>query len=250
MHPLVVKETFIDYKTSVLRCMAAGGAAELFGDGRPVMLKPNLINASPFPVTTPPAFCEAVIGFIRAHTQAPIVIADGCGDPSLNTHEVYDRLGYGDLAARWGADLLDLNTAALIRCTDAGCRLYPQMWLPKAVFEHVLISLPVLKAHSLARLTGSMKNMMGLAPPKHYGGSWKKAVFHQHLDDAIVALNGYRAPDFTVMDATLGLADYHLGGACCDPPANCILAGPDARAVDREAAALLGMAWNRVGHLQ
>ena len=84
------------------------------------------------------------------------------------------------------------------------------MWLPKAVFEHVLISLPVLKAHSLSRLTGSMKNMIGIAPPKHYSGQhgfWKKAVFHHHLDQAIVDLISYRKPDFTIMDATIGLAD-------------------------------------------
>jgi hypothetical protein len=49
-----------------------------------------------------------------------------------------------------------------------------------------------------------------IAPPKHYSGRyglWKKAVFHHHLDQAIVDLTAYRTPDFTVMDATIGLAD-------------------------------------------
>jgi uncharacterized protein (DUF362 family) len=252
MDPVVVNEVFSSYGVTVSRCMAAGSAAGLFDKGRPVMLKPNLVNASPYPVTTPPAFCAAVIGFVREHTDAPIVIAEGCGDASLETGEVFDRLGYGALAKELGVSLLDLNTASLICLNDAGCRLFPQMWLPEAVFEHVLISLPMLKAHSMCRLTGSMKNMMGLAPPEHYGGrygSWKKAAFHHQLDEAVVALNRYRRPDFTVMDATLGLADFHLGGACCEPPLNRILAGADARAVDREAAGLLGMDWRDIGHL-
>lgn len=234
--------------------MAAGGAHNLLDKGRPVMLKPNLVNASPHSVTTPPLVCGAVIAFIRDHTDAPapIVIAEGCGDACLDTHQVFDRLGFGDLVQQWGLTLMDLNTAPLVRLTDAGCRIFPEMWLPEAVFEHVLISLPVLKAHSLCRLSGSMKNMMGMAPPQHYAGScgtWKKAAFHQHLNDAIVELNRYREPDFTVMDATIGLADYHLGGACCHPPVNHLLAGFDARAVDCTAAGMLRLDWHDVGHL-
>jgi len=193
-----------------------------------------------------------VINFVRRHTQAPIVIAEGCGDARLETPEVFARLGYDALAKALDVGLLDLNTAPLKRLTDPACRVFPEMWLPAAVFEHVLISLPVLKAHSMCRLTGSMKNMMGLAPPERYGGrfgSWKKAAFHQDLDAAIVELNRYRRPDFTVMDATVGLADFHLGGACCRPPVNRILAGRDARALDREAAGLLGMDWREIGHL-
>jgi uncharacterized protein (DUF362 family) len=252
MSQKIICELFTSYEATVARCMAAGGAADLLRDGRPVMLKPNLINASPHPVTTPPAFCAAVIAFVRQHTDAPIVIAEGCGDANLETPEVFARLGYQALAGEMDVNLLDLNTAPLKRVTDASCPIFPDMWLPRAVFEHVLISLPVLKAHSLSRLTGSMKNMMGLAPPEHYGGrhgSWKKAAFHQDLDAAIMALHRYRAPDFTVMDATVGLADYHLGGPCCKPPVSRILAGADARALDREAARLLGMDWREIGYL-
>ena len=156
------------------------------------------------------------------------------------------------MAERLDVKLLDLNRAPLIRLDNEQCRVFSEMWLPRTVLDHVLISLPVLKAHSLCSLTGSMKNMMGLAPPEHYGGrygSWKKAAFHHRLDDAIGDLNRYRSPDFTVMDATIGLAGYHLGGPCCDPPVNRILAGEDARAVDRLAAELLGLDWRTIGHL-
>ncbi len=248
----VVTEHFSSFVESVHRCMAAAGAAALLAGDRPVMLKPNLVNDSPHPVTTSAPFCEAVIAFVRQHTDAPVVIAEGCGDAGLETPEVFARLGYQALARRLDVGLLDLNAAALVRRTDETCQLFAEMWLPEAVFRHVLISLPVLKAHSLCRFTGSMKNMMGLVPPRHYGGragSWKKAALHHRLDRAIVELNRYRSSDFTVMDATVGLADYHLGGRRCDPPVNRILAGADARAVDREAAALLGVDWKTVGHL-
>jgi len=252
MNANVVNQVFFGYAESVGRCMAAAGAAAFFEGGRPVMLKPNLVNDSPHPVTTPPALCEAVVAFVRTYTQAPIVIAEGCGDARLDTAEVFTRLGYDALARRLDVGLLDLNEAGLIRLENRDCRIFPEMWLPETACDHVLVSLPVLKAHSLCRFTGSMKNMLGLAPPRHYAGrygTWKKAAFHQHLDEAIVELNRYRSPDFTVMDATIGLADFHLGGACCNPPVNRLLAGSDARAVDREAAGLLGLDWTTVAHL-
>lgn len=250
---MVTEQIFTSYKQSVSQCMYASGAANLLVQGRPVMLKPNLVNDSPHPVTTSPAFCEAVIDFLRQHSDAPITIAEGCGDIHLETPEVFARLGYTAMARRLGVGLLDLNHAPLCHLTHKKNRVFPKIWLPQAVFDHLLISLPVLKAHSLCRYTGSMKNMMGLAPPEHYAGrtgTWKKAMFHQCLDEAIADLNRYRCPDFTVLDATVGLAAYHLGGACCDPPVNRILAGMDAKSVDRVAAGLLGIDWKHVGHLR
>ncbi|MFH0998025.1 MAG: DUF362 domain-containing protein [Pseudomonadota bacterium] len=248
----VISMEFAGYEETVDQCLEAAGAARVIADGRPVMLKPNLVTASPFPVTTSPLFCEAVIAFVRRHTDAPIVIAEGCGDVNLETPEVFARLGYLELARRLSISLLDLNRLPLRRLTNRACSVYQEMWLPDTVFDHVLISLPVLKAHSLCRFTGSMKNMMGLAPPEHYSGRcgiWKKAAFHDRLNESIMDLNQYRSPDFTVMDATVGLSDNHLGSSRCEPPVNRILAGRDARAVDREAAGLLGMNWFDIFHL-
>lgn len=249
----VIQETLSRYSQTVKCCMERAGIEKLLADKRPVMLKPNLVNATPHPVTTPPEFCEAVIDLLRQYCDVTIVIAEGCGDVQLTTWQVFDRLGYRSLAGRMDVELVDLNESPLVLCQDDNCRRFPQLWLPQLVFNHLLISLPVLKAHSLCRFSGSMKNMMGIIPPRNYQGqygTWKKAAFHSKLDEAIVALNNYRAPDFTVMDASIGLSEYHLGGPTCDPPVNRILAGFDARAVDREAAALLGLQWERIGHLK
>lgn len=249
---LVINEPFIDYDTTVSRCLDAAGARGLLEDGRPIMLKPNLVNDSPHPITTPPAMCAAVIAYLRKYSQAPIVIAEGCGAAHLETPEIFERLGYTDLTGQRDVRLLDLNHAPLVKVCDETCRLFPHLWLPEAVFTHVLISLPVLKAHAYCRFTGSMKNMMGLLPPQHYAGvhgTWKKAIFHNRLDEAIVALNRYRSPDFTIMDASIGMAEFHLGGNWCDPPVGRILAGFHAQSVDREAAGLLGLNWHCVGHL-
>lgn len=228
----------------------AGGPDALAGFGR-ILLKPNLVNASPFPVTTHPEFTAAVIDAVRAHTDAPIVIAEGTGDKDKETDEVFAALGYDELARRKDVGLLDLNHADLVEVSRPGCPVFPTMWLPEVAFTHGIVSLPVLKGHSMAVVTGTMKNMMGFAPPSHYqGGGWKKALFHKDMHGSIRDLNRYVTPHFTVMDATVGLKDYHLGGPRCRPEVGMILAGADPLAVDRAAAGLLGIDWRRVDHLR
>ena len=94
--------------------------------------------------------------------------------------------------------------------------------------------------------------MMGLAPPKYYSGrygTWKKAVFHERMQQSVIDLNRYRSPDLTVMDATIGLPEFHLGGRQSDPPVNKILAGFEPVELDRKAAELLQLDWREIGHL-
>lgn len=67
----VVNEPFVDYETTVARCVEEAGATVLITDGRPIMLKPNLVNDSPHPITTPPAMGAAVITYLRKHSHAP-----------------------------------------------------------------------------------------------------------------------------------------------------------------------------------
>ncbi len=248
----VASVAFQSYAASVPEVLERIGAAEILSRQTRILIKPNLINTAPHPVTTPPACCEALIDYIRACSSADIVIAEGCGDADCDTPEVFEALGYGDLAARKGVSLVDLNTAPLRRTANAACACFPEMQLPEIGFTHYLISVPVLKAHSLAEITGTCKNMMGLLPPEHYGGhlgSWKKARFHQRLHQSIRDLIGHRAPDLSLMDATIGLASFHLGGPTCDPPVSRLLAGFDPLALDRQAADLLGLDWQRIPHL-
>jgi uncharacterized protein (DUF362 family) len=243
---------FNAYPESVAEALDAVNARETFAKQTSILLKPNLINSSPHPVTTPAACCEAIIEYIRSCSQADVVIAEGCGDAHLETDEVFELLGYRNLANRQGVTLVDLNHAPVRKLVNRRCAIFPEMYLPAIAFTHYIISIPVLKVHSLAQITGSLKNMLGFAPPKHYGGGfggWKKSVFHSNMQQSIVDLNLYRCPDLSVMDASIGMADFHLGGRHCSPPVKKIVAGYDPISVDRQAADLLGLEWRQIPHL-
>ena len=250
---LSVRE-FTDYQYSVSRLMDDLDLKTVIGECDKILIKPNCINSSPPPVTTPVECCEAIIRYIReAGSDAQVVVGEGCGDSGRETFEVFCDLGYDRLPRQYDVELLDLNTEPLVELSRDDCRVFPEISLPEVLFDHYVISVPVLKAHTLARLTGTLKNMMGAAPPEHYGGhggGWKKAFFHGHMQQSIVELNRYRMADLSIVDGSVGLAQSHLGGPACDPPVNKIFGGYDAVRVDQACAQFLGLRVEDIAHIQ
>ena len=217
------------------------------------IIKPNIVNDSPHPVTTPPVCIEALLDYCQAHSDAEVVIAEGCG--GLDTREAFRRLGYRDMAHARGITLIDLDREPTVTLTNPALELLREFPMPACLEDGFLISVPVLKAHTLSEVTLSLKNMFGIAPAEHYGGSfYRKSKLHgrssAQLHRYVVEVNQYRKPDLTLLDATIGLADSHLGGRECSPFVNKILAGFDPVAVDAVGAGLLGFNWRDIGHIR
>jgi uncharacterized protein (DUF362 family) len=240
------------WQESVARLLDAAGLKKRIASAKKIIIKPNLVEPQQPPITTPVELVAALADYIHASCpNLEIIIAEGCGSASNNTWQVFETLRYTRLADLDHISLLDLNEAPLVRMQNSKCRRWPEMHLPKIVFESFLISVPVLKAHSLAGVTLTMKNMIGLTPPAHYqqGGYWKKASFHQGIQEAVFDLNRYRTPDFTLLDATIGMQKAHLWGPTCNPPPNRLAAAYDPVAIDSYGCRLLGIRWNTIGHL-
>ena len=243
---------FVSYEHSVPEALEKAGAIPVIARQKAVLVKPNLVESLQPPITTPAECVEAVIKFVRAHSGAEVVVAEGCGAAGYETAKPFRDLGYEEMAKKLGIRLVDLNTAPTVLLRRPECRVFPEFHMPEIAMTHFIISVPVLKAHSLAIITGTMKNMMGFAPPSHYqqGGHWKKSAFHAKMHESIRDLMRYRMPDLTLMDARVGMPEYHLGGRECDPPVKKILAGFDALGIDRMAAGLLGFDWKKIPHLR
>ncbi len=82
--PLVVD--FVSYRKSVPELLDSIGAGEVLSEQARVLIKPNLINTSPPPVTTPVECCEAIIEYIHRCSEAEIIIGEGCGAPDYDTY--------------------------------------------------------------------------------------------------------------------------------------------------------------------
>ena len=243
---------FTSFAESMPPLLDSLGAADIFSRQKQILLKPNLVNTSPPPITLPVEAIETLIRYVRACSTAKLIIAEGSGEPHTNTFDVFTALRYDELAIKYDLKLLDLNEAENIRLSNDKCNVFPEMHLPRVAFDSYIVSFAVLKAHSLADVTLAMKNMMGLPSHHHYqqGGYWRKAAFHAQMHRSIFELNLYRKPDLSIIDASVGMAEYHLGGPTCVPPIRKLVAGYDPVAVDAAGAQLLGFDWRQVEHIR
>ena len=239
-------------EANVVKLLDASGLARQLEDTKTILIKPNLVDDLPPPITTPSPLIAAIIDYLQAKSSCKILIGEGTASAAYDTFHIFTQLGYTAMAAEKGVELVDLNQEESVCHRRDDCTRWPEMHLPKICFESFLLSVPVLKAHTLADVTLSLKNMMGLAPPAHYqgGNSWKKATFHQQIGQAVADLNRYRSPDFTLLDASVGMADSHLGGATCNPPVGLLVAGFDPVAIDAYGTQLLGNNWQKIEHIR
>lgn len=243
---------FDQWEITTFSLLQASGFGQLLKNQKTVLIKPNLVSTQKPPVTTPVELVSAIVDFIQQNDPGiTIIVGEGTGTVGYTTWRPFKELGYIRMAKEKGIDLIDLNDAELMHVRKPECRRFSEMHLPKICLESFLVSVPVLKAHSFSGVTLSMKNMIGIAPPLHYqvGGSWKKSAFHDRIEEAIFDLNQYKKPDFTVLDATIGMPQAHLWGATCDPPVNRLIAGKDPVAVDAYGARLLQRDWRKIGHI-
>ena len=243
---------FVSYRQSLPPVLEASGLADELAGHQTVVIKPNLVEALEPPITTHVDMVEALVDFILLHnSEIRVIVGEGTGALEYDTFHCFDQLGYMKLQNKDRVQLLDLNIEPCRRLTNDDCKRWPELYLPELLFDCFLISVPVLKAHSLCRVTLTMKNMMGCAPPAHYqqGGAWGKSSFHSRLDEAIFDLNRYRTPEFTVTDAAVGMAKAHLWGPTCSPPVKKVFATYDPVAADAYGTSLLSRSWKDIGHI-
>ncbi|ORJ62938.1 DUF362 domain-containing protein [Geothermobacter hydrogeniphilus] len=244
-------QPFESFGESLPLALEAIGAREILAEQQTIIIKPNLVTDDPPPVTLPVGAAMVLVRWLRKQTRARIILAEGTGDQLHSTIKVFDHLGYMDLAERYDLKLIDLNEAPAVELSRDDCPIFPQLYLPEVLSDSFVISFAVLKEHSLADVTLSMKNMVGCAPPRFYqqGGMWKKSAFHRQIHEAILDLNRYRKPDLALIDASVGMRDHHLTGRPCDPPPHRLIAGFDPVAVDAAGAMLLGKNWRDIPHI-
>ncbi|NIP28520.1 MAG: DUF362 domain-containing protein [Phycisphaerae bacterium] len=234
---IVAKIKFIDYETSVSKALDLIKAAGKLPQKGLVIIKPNLTNSNPPPVTTNVKAVEAVYKYCKSHSKATIAIGEGCGDGI--TIDTFTANGYTDLAEEYGIRLIDFNEEKAIVLKRKDTLQLKKLYIPEIVKDAFIISLPVLKDHCFTATTVAMKNMFGIAPAPYYRGSWNKSKLHSpSTHKSVVDICLYKKPDLSVVDASVALAGSHLSGESKN--FGLILASFDAVAVDAVSSELLG----------
>lgn len=260
-----------DVGTAVRQAVAlAGGLGSVIGPGDSVVIKPNLVMDahSASGMVSSPAVVRAVVQLAWEAGAGSVAIAEGtaqysqgdCNRDRLCTSEAFRTAGYdanGDMIEDvTGVLLLDLNDSGGTDVADPAKvtnvsvptgLIRKEYWLPEAVLDaDVLISVPVLKNHSVAGVTLGMKNLIGLLPNDLYHGPGniygKHSLSHSpiDLDQHIVDVNLARRPDFVVVDGQKGMTDGPIGYTIIDPPMQLILASRDVVAADTVGTLVMG----------
>ena len=262
MIKIIIKD-FKSYQETISEVLKESRLAEKIKNQRKILLKPNLTTTLPPPVTTPVELVKQVIEFCKENSRAKIIIAEGSG--GCDTNEAFEKLGYFDLGQKYQVEVLDLNRALRKEKRNEKALRLKKIFLPKIAFESYIINLPVLKVHSVAKMTAAMKNVFGFYLNQSYlsragefllekvfkKGWWNKSELHFiGVNEAIIDLNGYLKFNFNLVDASVGLLEEEVHGILCFPPIKKIIADYDSKEVDKVCASLLGLNVEQIKYLK
>jgi uncharacterized protein (DUF362 family) len=216
-------------------------------DDKTIILKPNLVSTTPFPETTHPELVR-VVGeeFKKRCPKCNPVIAEST--PAGAT-EMFVRFGYTAI----GYPLMDIDKMRSWYVANTDNEMWPQITLPLILKDAVLVSIALLKEHSVEKYTGAMKNVgIGLPPIEpHTTNGHTKNIFHDKkgVGEAIKAVCAHKPIDLAVVDGTIGHRGFEAGGYPADPPIGKMLIGTDAHSVDTHGCKLMGIDPGTVPHL-
>jgi uncharacterized protein (DUF362 family) len=213
------------------------------GRGETVLVKPNMAwDRTPEQgANTHPEVVAEVVRQCRAAGARRVVVAE---NPVHDAERVAERSGIRAAARAAGAELV-LPAASGFTWTALGGSVLASWDVLSVLLDaDRLVNVPVVKHHSLSRLTCGLKNHMGLI-----GGS--RGRLHQDIHAALLDLGSAFRPTLTVVDATRVMRrNGPTGGRLEDVEAvNAVAAGTDPVACDAWAARQLGLDPAEVGHV-
>jgi uncharacterized protein (DUF362 family) len=212
-----------------------GGMGRFVKNGQTVVVKPNMSwdLAPEYGANTSPELVAAVVKHCRDAGAKKVIIMD-------------HSLDYWETAAKTSGVLPAATSAGAVYAPAEREGYYHAMPISgkrlKEVAVHevllesdVLISVPVLKHHGGAGLTGSMKNLMGCV--------WNRRVYHSSgLQTCISDFLYAKKPDLNIIDAYRVITrNGPRGGSLSDvAQIGSLIISPDVVAADTAASMLVG----------
>lgn len=230
-----------DYRLEAVEA-ALATACNLAGfpelNGKTVLLKPNILNASDPErcATTHPIVLQAAIRYLKGRGAGRILVGDSPGWQAQDM--AGSKTGLLQASEAEGAHWCDFSQDQAYEVAEG--RLVRRFQLTRALAQaDFVVSLPKLKTHGLMYFTGAVKNLFGLIP------GFQKSAFHMRFPDRTdfaVMLNDLSLAakaDFAIMDGIIGMQGQgpNSGTPC---PVGAVLASPSLHALDWVAADLIG----------
>ncbi len=216
-----------------------GGMSRYVREGERVLLKPNLLKASPpdKAVTTHPVIIEAVVREVQKAGGIPL-IGDSPGIGSMK--KIFDVTGMSDVAERTGARLVEFKESVEVKTAEGST--FKSLELSKDVIEaDKVINLPKVKTHAQMYVTLGVKNCFGCVvgkrkPQWHF----KAGVTREYFANLLLDIYNVVQPTLTIADGITAMEGNGPGGG--DPrDVGLLFASSNALAMDRVITDVLGL---------
>jgi len=215
-----------------------GGFGVDLAAGTRVLIKPNFV--APFAhATTDLEVIDFFVTRLREAGAVP-VLGESSGF-EFDTEAAFAVLGVGDYARRRDLELVDFEHGRYVE-VDLGDGLGGVEVAEAALEAQLILNLPIIKGHTVTRVTGAVKNLFGLLSKPS-----RRRLHGYGLERGIAALAGKFPQSVHFVDARRRLARAVFAEA---EPLGYVLAGRDPFALDHLGASLLGFDPASVGHLR
>jgi uncharacterized protein (DUF362 family) len=214
-----------------------GGMGAFVKRGANVLIKPNLFIAREpkYAVTTNPQLVAGLVTLALEAGAASVTVVDrSCAGDA----EAFDVSGIGSAVQQAGGRVKLLAEQHLREVHLPKGRLLTSASLIADLWDaDTIINVPIAKTHSLAGLTMSMKNLMGVL-----GGN-RGEIMHPDLPTKICDLNTAIRPHLVVLDAYRILTAHGpTGGNLADVSTlKTVVVGTNQASVDAFGTTLFGM---------
>lgn len=229
-----------DGKAMAMHLLEQLDAARRIDPSRSVIIKPNLVKASPASdgATTHPEIVAGIIEYLQGRGISRIEIAEGSW-LGASTRDAFRVCGYESLSREYGVPLIDLKSDRTVEVNVEGMKLKVSSRIAEAGF---LINVPVLKAHCQTTMTCALKNMKGCIPD-----SEKRRYHTIGIHRPVAYLSKALRTDLVIVDALCGDLYFEEGGT--PVRMSRIIAGLNPLNVDIYCSGLIGYSQNVIDYI-
>lgn len=161
--------------------------------GKRVLIKPNIVSAEPYPTTTHPEVLETCIRLLLPIARR-VIVADGAAPDAGDSATIIAGHPLKQACQNLGVTITDLFAGGT-RLIQAGSL---ELEVSPMAFEaDFILSLPVLKSHSICGLTGALKNHIGFLSPDEK----RRLHYKRDVNRVIAELNQVIQADLYIVDA-------------------------------------------------
>jgi len=227
-------------------------------NSKEVLIKPNLTIGGPpgSAVATNVHVLSALIKWLKGKNKE-VIIAEGSG--GQDTFDAFKKSGYDRLNVK----LIDLNKDKMVKVKVNNPLEWETIEVAKTYYDaEYIINIPVAKCHSLAGVTFSIKNLMGVLKPDWQYGHWSKYRIHKEFNKGtmskkaakeiferrLIDLLQVKKNNLVLIDGTYGMEEYEIHGKVIKT--NFLICSEDIVTADILCSKIIGFDVNKIYYLK